>query len=157
MSEGEKDREHLPSVIVSVPTKDEMLAMHRRMYGDIPLHESNLGAFRLLRCGSKEMLFKLGFDQGSTLLLAKEGAKQEKISGETTELYREVKRIIEEHVQVTGRMYTYELRTEHEAMLAWARSAGKEVFTWDQEIPARAADGFLQGPVTFVKSFFPRR
>ncbi len=157
MSEGEKFRENLPVVTVSIPTREEMRTMHRRMHGETPMYDTNLTAFRLLRCGSKELLFRLGFDQGQTLILAKEGGNEEKLPGETTELYREVKRIIEEHVRATNRMYTYELRTENEAMLAWARNKGKEVFSWDQEILTRAADGSEKGPVTFVKSFLPRR
>lgn len=156
MSEGEGSRESLPIVTVSIPTKEEIRSMYQRMYGDVAMHDTNPEVFRLLRCGSKEMLFKLGFDQGQTLLLAKEGADEEKLPGETTELYRGVKRIIEEHVRKTNRMYTYELRTENDAMLAWARNKGKQLFAWDREIPQYAADGSVQGPVTFVKSFLPR-
>lgn len=128
--------EHQPiPVSVTTPSKDEVLAVYRRVWGREASSDFNPERYRILRCGNKELLLSLGFDQGSTLLAnLPEADGVESIPGETTALYREVKRLIEEHVREVRIPYVYMLETESPVMQAWAKTKGNEVFRWDQVI-----------------------
>lgn len=155
MAEYEQ-REHIPEVTVRIPTREEMREVFLQVYPGVQMADERPEGFRLLRCGGKQLLFRLGYDQGATLVVnSLEHAAH--ISGETTALYREVKRLIEEHVRTHPVLYTYQLATKNPAMLAWARGKGNDLFHWDQEISGegKGVSG-SDNPTVFVKTFLPR-
>lgn len=51
-----------PHVTVTVPTQEEIRDFFRRLSGETAMYDTNPAAFRLLRCGRKEILFRLGYD-----------------------------------------------------------------------------------------------
>lgn len=157
MPERREAGEPFPQVVVTVPTAEEIGDVFEKVYGTRGAEQRNLFAWRLLRCGRKELLFRLGHDQGETLLVTNSDTREEDaVSGETTALYAELKRIIEEHVRLRRIFYTYQLSTKNPAMLAWARSKGNDIFHWDDEISGvgRGFEG-ADNPTVFVKIFSP--
>ena len=131
-------------VEVRTPSKEEVLAIYRRAWGREASPNFNPDNFRIVQCGRKELLLSLGYDQGSTLLVARpEEEIGESLPGETTAAYEEVKKLMEEHARALPVPYTYTLTTENEKMRQWAQAKGNEVFGWDQVIE----------PSTFVKYF----
>lgn len=113
---------------------------------------------RLFQGPTKSLLlfFKPDNEIGTFIISRNEKEKQgEHYRGETTELYRQVALFIQNHANKTGQEWIYDLISENQNMLAWARTAGQQLFAWDEVMRvSHTVDGEPRGYL-FRKTFRP--
>lgn len=105
--------------------------------GEKPPFEPTVRSLRLgdnwnLFCGSKEMqlIFNPGDDQASASTVVEARWPASRVENETTELYREAKRLIQEYANTYNKSVYYRFHTVYPVMAKWALTKGKEVFDW---------------------------
>lgn len=89
-------------------------------------------------CGSKRINLKLDDDESFSTFI--ETTDKPKTLEDTTTSYMAVKKIIQGYANRLGRAFTYRLVTQNSNLKKWARTKGREIFTWSNEYE----DGFLE-------------
>lgn len=86
-----------------------------------------------LTYGSKEL--ELGFGQQGGGLQAATSIEtrwpENRIEGETTKLYEEAKRLMQDYANAHQGTVYYRFKTVYSQMARWARTKGNELFSWD--------------------------
>lgn len=75
-------------------------------------------------------------------------------NGETTTLYAAARRLIEEECVDTNKKLRYVLETNNPKMIAWAQTAGRQIFNWDTE-RVQASENYIVTGIHCEKQFIP--